>query len=147
MKYEQLAKDIIKNVGGKENVKSVVHCITRLRFKLHDESKANTEVLNNMEEVITVRQSGCQYQVVIGNHVPEVYKAVVHEGNFEDHKQVEEDDGEKENLFNRFIDMIAGIFKPILGVLAASGIIKGFNALAIGMGWTTEENGRQQYDN
>ena len=49
MKYEQLAKDIIANVGGKENVSSVVHCITRLRFKLRDESKANTEILKNME--------------------------------------------------------------------------------------------------
>lgn len=51
MKYEQLAKDIIANVGGKENVSSVVHCITRLRFKLRDESKANTEILKNMDDV------------------------------------------------------------------------------------------------
>lgn len=80
MKYEQLAKDIIANVGGKENVSSVVHCITRLRFKLKDESKANTEVLKNMDDVVTVMKSGGQYQVVIGNHVPDVYKAVVSVG-------------------------------------------------------------------
>ena len=54
MKYEKLAKDIIKNVGGKENVNSLTHCVTRLRFKLKDESKANTEVLKNMDGVVTV---------------------------------------------------------------------------------------------
>lgn len=80
MKYEQLAKDIIQNVGGKENVNSVVHCITRLRFKLKDEKKANTDALKNMEGVVTVMKSGGQYQVVMGNHVPDVYKAVVNAG-------------------------------------------------------------------
>lgn len=143
MKYEQLAKDIIKNVGGKENVKSVVHCITRLRFKLKDESKANTNVLENMEGVVTVRKSGGQYQVVIGNHVPDVYKAVVEAGGFQSESQVD-DGGEKESLFNRFIDMIAGIFTPILGVLAASGMIKGFNALFVALGWLNDEGGTYQ---
>ena len=77
MKYENLAKEIIKNIGGKENVSSLTHCITRLRFKLKDERKANTYVLKNMEGVVTVVQSGGQYQVVIGNHVPDVYADVV----------------------------------------------------------------------
>ena len=77
MKYEQLAKDIIKNVGGKENVNSLTHCVTRLRFKLKDESKANTDVLKNMDGVVTVVKSGGQYQVVIGNHVPDVYADVM----------------------------------------------------------------------
>ena len=58
MKYEKLAKDIIKNVGGKENINSLTHCVTRLRFKLKDESKANTDVLKNMDGVVTVVKSG-----------------------------------------------------------------------------------------
>src|SRR5699024_115425 len=106
MKYEQLAKDIIKNIGGKENANSVVHCITRLRFKLKDADKANTEVLENMAGVVTVRKSGGQYQVVIGNHVPDVYKAVVAEGSFDAQQEVDPDDEDKGSLFNRFIDMI-----------------------------------------
>ena len=65
-KYEKLAADIVKNVGGKENVSSLAHCVTRLRFKLKDESKANTDVLKAMDGVVTVVQSGGQYQVVIG---------------------------------------------------------------------------------
>lgn len=77
MKYEELAKQILDNVGGKENINSVFHCITRLRFKLKDESKANTDVIEKLDGVITVVKSGGQYQVVIGNHVPDVYSAVL----------------------------------------------------------------------
>ena len=76
-KYEQLGADIIKNVGGKENVVSLAHCVTRLRFKLKDESKANTDVLKAMDGVVTVVQSGGQYQVVIGQHVGEVYDEIL----------------------------------------------------------------------
>ena len=144
MKYEKLAQDIIKHVGGKENVNSVVHCITRLRFKLKDEEKANTEVLKNMDGVVTVRQSGGQYQVVIGNHVPDVYKAVVAEGGFETGQSDDNDNGDKGSLFNRFIEMISGIFTPILSVLVASGMIKGFNAMFIAFGWLVEEDGTYQ---
>lgn len=76
-KYEKLAADIVKNVGGKGNVISLAHCITRLRFKLKDESKANTDVLKGMDGVVTVVQSGGQYQVVIGNAVGEVYDEIL----------------------------------------------------------------------
>lgn len=144
MKYEQLAKDIISNVGGKENVSSVVHCITRLRFKLKDESKANTDVLKNMDGVVTVMKSGGQYQVVIGNHVPDVYKAVTEIGGFQGQSPVEEDNGPKQSLFNRFIDIIASIFTPVLGVLAATGMIKGFNALFVALGWLDNTSGTYQ---
>ena len=74
-KYEELAKNIVKEVGGKENINSLTNCITRLRFKLKDESKANTDVLKNMDGVVTVMQAGGQYQVVIGNHVSEIGRA------------------------------------------------------------------------
>lgn len=145
MKYEQLAKDIIANVGGKENVSSVVHCITRLRFKLKDESKANTEVLKNMDDVVTVMKSGGQYQVVIGNHVPDVYKAVTAVGGFQGQTPVEaEEEGPKGSLFSRFIDMISSIFTPVLGVLAATGMIKGFNALFVALGWLENTSGTYQ---
>lgn len=144
MKYEQLAKDILKNVGGKENVYSVVHCITRLRFKLKDESKAQTEVLKNMDGVVTVMKSGGQYQVVIGNHVSDVFKAVVEIGGFANSQSQDGVDEKKGNVFNRFIDMISGIFTPVLGVLAASGMIKGFNALFVALGWLDNTGGTYQ---
>lgn len=141
MKYEQLAKDIIENVGGKENVNSVVHCVTRLRFRLKDESKANDEVLKNMDDVVTVMKSGGQYQIVIGNHVPDVYKAVVQVGGFEAQKSVASDEEENKSLSSSFIDIISSIFTPVLGVLAATGMIKGLNVMFSSLGWIDTASG------
>ena len=76
-KYHELAVKIVENVGGKENVAGLIHCITRLRFTLKDESAAKDQVLRDMDGVVTVMKSGGQYQVVIGNHVPEVYEDVM----------------------------------------------------------------------
>ena len=63
-KYDGLARIIIQNVGGKQNIGRLTHCITRLRFKLKDESKANTDILNQTDGVIKVMQANGQYQVV-----------------------------------------------------------------------------------
>ncbi|WHI60450.1 beta-glucoside-specific PTS transporter subunit IIABC [Mammaliicoccus lentus] len=143
MKYEALAKDIVKKVGGKENIISLTHCITRLRFQLKDTGKADTEYLKNKDGIVTVMESGGQYQVVIGNHVPDVYEAVRKEANLGDGSSSSE--GNKDtSLFNRFIDLISGIFQPILGVLAAAGMIKGFATLFMTLGWVKEESGTYQ---
>ncbi|MFJ5762904.1 beta-glucoside-specific PTS transporter subunit IIABC [Neobacillus sp. NPDC093182] len=142
MKYDQLAKDILANVGGKENVSSVVHCVTRLRFKLKDEKNANTEVLKNMDGVVTVMKSGGQYQVVIGNHVPDVYAAVLNVGNLGAMSENSDSSSdEKMGLGAKFIDMISGVFHPILGVLAATGMIKGLAALLLALGWVEATSG------
>ncbi len=133
-KYEDLAKEIVKNVGGKENVSSLTHCITRLRFKLKEESRANDDVLKKMEGVVTVMKSGGQYQVVIGNHVPEVYADVLPLLGAEDESPGNEDDAPSGSLFNRAIDAISGIFQPILGIMAACGMVKGLNALFVAIG-------------
>lgn len=127
-KYKKLAEDIIKNVGGKENIKSVTHCITRLRFQLNDEKKAKDETLKNMDGVVTVMHSAGQYQVVIGNHVPQVYAAVCEVSGINGEIQTDTNDS-PQGLFNKLIDIISGCFQPILGPLCASGIIKGLNAL------------------
>ena len=111
-KYGELAKEIVKNVGGKENVNSLTHCITRLRFKLKDESKANDDVIKNMDGVVTVMKSGGQYQVVIGNHVPEVYADVMPLLGMEEGNADAEEETAGGNLFNRAIDIISGIFQP-----------------------------------
>ena len=122
MKYEKLAKDIIENVGGKGNINSLTHCVTRLRFKLKDENKANTDVLKSMDGVVTVVKSGGQYQVVIGNHVPDVYADVVKVAGLA--TESSEESEEKMKPFDRFIDIISGVFQPVLGVLCATGMIK-----------------------
>ena len=74
-KYDYLAEQILENVGGKDNIRSVAHCITRLRLKLKDVDKANTEVIEKLPGVIKVMNANGQYQVVLGNKVADVYDA------------------------------------------------------------------------
>lgn len=127
-KYHELAEKIVANVGGKENINSLTHCITRLRFKLKDESNANDDILKNMDGVVTVMKSGGQYQVVIGNHVPAVYEEVVSIAGLSGDTEEEPSGG---SIFNRLIDILSGCFQPFLGALAAAGMVKGFNALLV----------------
>lgn len=138
-KYEQLARDIVKNVGGRENVAGLVHCITRLRFTLKDESLAKDDVLKAMNGVVTVMKSGGQYQVVIGNHVAQVYEEVM------PLLSLGEDPAERpaknKRLLDRAIDVVSGIFQPILGIMAACGMLKGFNTLFAVLGLYEETSG------
>lgn len=152
-KYDGLARIIIQNVGGKSNIISVAHCITRLRFKLKDESKANKEVLESTDGVIKVMQAGGQYQVVIGNQVNDVYDAVLEVGHLtaagavdEDGNAVEEDNagGGKKSPVSMLIDVISGTLQPTLGVLAATGIIKGLLALFDFIGLIPSTSGTYQ---
>lgn len=140
MAYEKLATQIIEAIGGRDNIKSVVHCTTRLRFHLGDEKKAKTEQIKNLDGVITVVQSGGQYQVVIGNQVADVYDALVQVAGISEQGQVA-DDEPSGSLFNRFLDLISGIFAPTLGYLAATGMIKGVMALCLTMGWLSDKSG------
>lgn len=134
--YTELAKDIVAHVGGKENVNNLRHCVTRLRFNLKDASKADTDYLKARDGVVTVVEAGGQYQVVIGNHVPDVYAAVLAQG-VSGIGSLDTDEGDQissGNLFERFVDLISGIFQPFLGPLAAAGIIKGIVAIMASQG-------------
>lgn len=153
-KYDGLARIIIQNVGGKSNIISVAHCITRLRFKLKDESKANKEVLESTDGVIKVMQAGGQYQVVIGNQVNDVYDAVLEVGHLNAAGAVDEDgnavddggseSGGKKSPVSMLIDVISGTLQPTLGVMAATGIIKGLLALFDFIGLIPSTSGTYQ---
>lgn len=151
-KYDGLARIIIQNVGGKSNIISVAHCITRLRFKLKDESKANKEVLESTDGVIKVMQAGGQYQVVIGNQVNDVYDAVLEVGHLaaagavdEEGNAVEETSGGgKKSPVSLLIDVISSTLQPTLGVMAATGIIKGLLALFDFLGLIPAASGTYQ---
>lgn len=138
-KYEQLATDIIAKVGGRENILGLTHCVTRLRFQLKDEGKADTEALKAMDGVVTVLQSAGQYQVVIGNHVPDVYAEVVRVGGI--------DTGDtstapkKMKFGDRVIDLISGIMMPALAVMCAGGMIKGLAVILMVTGAVSDKAG------
>lgn len=146
--YHELAGEILKNVGGIENVKSVRHCITRLRFVLKDEKIANDDVMSNLDGVIQVMKAGGQYQVVIGAAVDDVYEELVSGykvpgvGAVAAGDEPEEaEDGKSKNVFNMLMDTVSGSMAPTLMPLAAAGMIKGLLALCIAMGWLTADSG------
>ena len=146
-KYDGLSRIIIQNVGGKSNIAGLTHCVTRLRFKLKDESKAQTEILKETDGIVTVLQSGGQYMVVIGNHVLDVFASVVSVGHLESiakggaDEDAEEGPKEKQNPFNAFVSIVTGVFTPCLAVLSACGILKGFLSLFSYFGWMDTAGG------
>lgn len=98
MKYQALCETIIEKVGGKENVKDVSHCITRLRFHLKDESKADTAGLKSTKGVIDVIQAGGQYQVVVGSAVDTIYQDLIQVGGFQENDEVEDNPDAQSDL-------------------------------------------------
>lgn len=141
MNNETLASEIRDGVGGRSNIISVIHCATRLRFKLRDNAKANITVLKNNSDIIMVVESGGQFQVVVGNQVADVYQALMALDDMADAGEGAGDESAKESMFARFIDIISSIFTPFIGVMAATGILKGFLALGIATQVITENSG------
>lgn len=141
MDFKKIANDVLQSVGGKGNVYSVTHCMTRLRFKLKDSSKPNKEQVETIDGVIQVVESGGQYQVVIGTSVGKVYKEL--ESELSDSVTQGEVIAEEEDkkVFDRFTNMISGIFMPVLPILAASGMLKGVLAILITFEWLNQEAG------
>lgn len=142
--YNALAKTIVELVGGEENVISLAHCVTRLRFKLKDESKADTEKLNSTQGVIKVMQAGGQYQVVIGTDVGDVYDIILKTTHITAAGEAQATEAEiaadtapaeKQKLSAILVDTISGIFTPFLGAFTGAGLLKGFLVLFTTLGW------------
>lgn len=128
-KDRKLAEQIIKLVGDKDNVVSLIHCVTRLRFKLKDEQKANDDAIKNLNGVMGIAHAGGQYQIIIGNNVSDIYKEAMQLLNLSTPSQDGENEPKDKNLINRFIKLLTKIFTPFLGALAAAGVLKGFLVL------------------
>ncbi|GLK16759.1 beta-glucoside-specific PTS transporter subunit IIABC [Herbiconiux flava] len=153
MKYERDAAAIIAAVGGEENISSLYHCVTRLRFGLRDNAKADQGALQAIAPVMGVNDAGTQYQVVIGNDVPDVYRAIVAElprlapaegadgaGPSEAADTVEPTGNPVKRAFARFLDFISGTFAPILPAIAGAGLLKGVLALINAFGWVDPQS-------
>lgn len=135
--YKQMALEIVKHVGGEENVVEVEHCMTRLRFELVDASKADKDKLDQIEGVIEARESGGQYQIVIGTHVDDVYEALLKYTGIKPY--VKEEDSEKKNKFD-IIGLISGIFLPFMGAFIGASIIKGVLVLVTALGLLSDQS-------
>lgn len=139
--YDELARIVVENVGGKGNIVAVTHCITRLRFTLKDESKANTEALQKTEGIIKVIQAGGQYQVVVGNKVEALYDTVCEKYGLNGSDAAEDEGAAETGLLNKLMNTISGILTPTLGVLTAAGIVKGVISLALTLGLCSADSG------
>ena len=129
MDYQAIAKEILKDVGGKDNIVDVTHCYTRLRFVLKDTKQVNKEALLQTEGVISVVESGGQYQVVLGNKVAHVYNVL--EPLLAQQLTTKTSIKEKNSLGNRILNTVAAIFTPVVPAIAASGMLKGILAIAV----------------
>lgn len=140
-KYKELAKEIVRLVGGKDNINGLIHCQTRLRFDLKDEKKADVDSLKQIKEVLNVTFSGGQFQVVIGMHVSEVYDEVsplISESDGtskEDKKQ-----SNKKNILTKIVEFISGVFSPVIPAMAGAGMVKALLALLVAFGMITRDS-------
>ena len=138
MDFKQLATTILENVGGKENVKSVVHCATRLRFTLNDSSKANTQALSKTKGVLKVVDAGGQYQIVIGPDVPQVYQEVIALGCLEAKAAIEDAKAaadDNRSALSKALEGIASIFQPVIPAICGAGLLKAVLALCSVLKW------------
>lgn len=136
-KYGELSEFIIENVGGKENIEGLTHCLTRLRFNLKDISLVNEEALKNKKGIATAQAAGGQYQVVIGTHVGDVYEEIIEKiGN----KKLESDDVKK-GILNSAISVITKTITPLLGCLIGCGLIQGLLSILTFTGLVNENSG------
>ena len=133
------AVNILRLVGGKKNVTNLVHCATRLRFVLKDESKADKENLEKLPSVLQVVQSGGQYQVVIGPQVSDFYDAIIPLLDTSESTKNDEIGQGKRKQFS-FIQVISGAFTPLIPILAGAGMMKAFITVLTTVGWLSEKS-------
>ncbi len=143
MDYKKLGKDILVQIGGKENILSISHCVTRVRFVLKDEKKANDNAIKQMQGVLDVVKQGGQYQVVIGPSVKKVYDVLIKEPGLseetlDDSQANQEND---KNLLTKALGLVSSIFIPILGILSGAGMIKAMLALISVFGLLSDTDG------
>lgn len=144
MKYEKLSKEIIEAVGGKDNIISLQHCMTRLRFTLKDESQADDEKIKGIDGVLSLIKKGGQYQIIIGTHVHDVYLDVCKIADISDEQEIKEKP-KKKNIFNSMFSAIIGAIGPIIPILVGTGLGKCILLFISTMGWASAETSMTFY--
>lgn len=137
---QEIAKKVIDLTGGKENINNAWHCVTRLRFNLNDNDKVQLDEIKNVKGVMGAQFSGDQFQVIIGNKVSDVYEEVEKELGEKGTTEPTESNN-KEGIVSKLMDIISGIFSPILPALAGTGLLKGFLSLFVALNWMTDTSG------
>ncbi|MGX7153488.1 PTS transporter subunit EIIC [Enterococcus sulfureus] len=139
--YEKMAKVILENVGGPENISNMTHCATRLRLNLKDSSLANDEAIKNIDGVANVVDTAGQYQILIGTDVPKLYDEFEELVNNNGNAKVETSSSGGGSILSNIFSSISAIFAPLLPALAGSGILRGLIILAVQLGFLSENSG------
>lgn len=134
---KQLASQVVANVGGKENISSALHCMTRLRLNVKDKSRVNVDAISNLKGVIGAQWSGDQFQVIIGQEVGDVYKELVAQTGIASEAAVNENLDEKKKgfSFGAIIDAISGCLIPAIPIVTGAGMLKVVLIFATMFGW------------
>lgn len=140
MNNKELGNKIIDLVGGEGNVKSLVHCATRLRFKLGDHRKADKEALSSIPDVMTVVENGGQFQVVIGNKVGKVHAEIMKNHTISGDSTDEGDSKGKDGTMGKVFEYISGTFSPLIPAMAGAGMIKALLAILSILNWIDVES-------
>lgn len=126
--YSVVAGNIVENVGGIDNIQSVTHCMTRLRFVLKDESKANDDAIKGTDGVMGLVKQGGQYQIIIGNHVGEAYNEVLKLGNFGEQSEIAKGDKKEpltwKKVGNNILDAVVGTMSPLIPAIIGGSMVK-----------------------
>lgn len=139
MDHKKMGDDIVRLVGGEANINGLVHCATRLRFDLKDSKKAERETLEKHDGIITVVESGGQFQVVIGSHVAHVYAEIMKNRDFGgDSSSSAESKGEKTSVLSKVFEIISGSFSPLIPAMAGSGMLKALLTVLTMLGWMSD---------
>ncbi|MFT8838131.1 beta-glucoside-specific PTS transporter subunit IIABC [Liquorilactobacillus satsumensis] len=141
---KSLGKKILSLIGGETNIQGISHCATRLRMLLKDNRIANKnkKAIENLTGVISVVENGGQFQVIIGPAVTNVYDQLLDGTNLT--QETNQDNTKEKNshgLVSNFLDIVAGIFTPLLPLLAGSGVLRGIVLLLTQVGWLSETSG------
>lgn len=138
MEIKERVKQILQYVGGKENVKNAWHCITRLRFELKDKEKINVDALKEMDCVLGTAFAKEQFQIVIGVGVEKYYEELMEQLGIDANAPVKADPSEKKKDFvTWFMDVVSGIFGPVVPAIAGAGMIKGLMGGLVALGVIT----------
>jgi len=139
MDHKKMGDDIVRLVGGEANINGLVHCATRLRFDLKDSKKAERETLEKHDGIITVVESGGQFQVVIGSNVAHVYAEIMKNRDFGgDSSSSAESTGEKTSVLSKVFEIISGSFSPLIPAMAGSGMLKALLTVLTMLGWMSD---------
>ena len=126
MDYQVTAKKILERVGGKENVLNLVHCMTRLRFTLKDESIVDDEAVKRTKGVMGIMKKAGQYQIIIGNDVGNVYAELCKLGDFQQSGKEKQPPRQKnkQGIVATLMDTISGIMSPVIPAIIGAAMIK-----------------------